>query len=350
MTSLAAFPTIQTPQPMVATTVNTSWMDPAIVSPVTGPMTSPAAATTTTWVPQEQGRIGTPPSMLDAIANTLLAPSADSVAATQLLGMSPSVPALPVAAPVVPVVPVAAVAAPETTTTTVEAPPVAAAPPASVGTVLAGIASAAGTAVAEAVGAGTSRAKRVGSELWAGVSNPRSVHVSQVASKYNTAPAAGNKDCGPTSVVMALRLIGTPIPGATTGATPQRLINRIRQLSGNADNTAATTNFELERAITSAGAKAKELTGYSEIKASILAGKPVILNGNPGNAGAYGSKFSAAQMTPYDGAHWIVVSGFDEKLNKFIINDPLSKVGPVKVSPTQLEAYRAGSMGIEVSS
>ena len=54
-------------------------------------------------------------------------------------------------------------------------------------------------------------------------------------------------------------------------------------------------------------------------------------------------------MTPYDGAHWIVVSGFDSKSGKYIINDPLSKVGPVKVTPAQLEAYRGGSIGIEVT-
>jgi hypothetical protein len=54
-------------------------------------------------------------------------------------------------------------------------------------------------------------------------------------------------------------------------------------------------------------------------------------------------------MTPYDGAHWIVVSGYDKATHKYIINDPLSKIGAVKVSKAQLEAYRGGSMGIEVS-
>jgi hypothetical protein len=53
-------------------------------------------------------------------------------------------------------------------------------------------------------------------------------------------------------------------------------------------------------------------------------------------------------MAPYNGAHWIVVSGLDEKSGKFIINDPLSKIGPVKVTAAQLEAYRGGSLGIEV--
>jgi hypothetical protein len=122
----------------------------------------------------------------------------------------------------------------------------------------------------------------------------------------------------------------------------------VRRLTGNAANTLSTTNTQLERALTAAGTKVKEIADAASVRQSVLAGNPVILNGNPRNAGAYGPSFNANQMTPYNGAHWIVVSGFDEASGKFIINDPLSKIGPVKVTPAQLEAYRGGSMGIEV--
>ncbi|MCW2956676.1 MAG: hypothetical protein JWO69_1545 [Thermoleophilia bacterium] len=341
MDTLASSPYGQVGATEAAQVVSTAWMDPSIVAPVAG---SPAAAVATAWVPTSaSANVAPQPSFLDAIADTLLAPSADSVAAAQQLAVSAAAPA-PVAVAPVMTAPIAAqaataVAEPTATTTTTEADEPTAA------SVLAPIAAAIGSVV----GAGVARARKVGSELWAGVSNPRTIHVSQVPSKYNTAPAAGNKDCGPTSVVMALRLLGKSIPGAAAGASPQRLINRVRQLAGNANNTASTTNHELARALKNAGAKTREIHDLASIKASILEGKPVILNGNPRHPGAYGARFTPAQMTPYDGAHWIVVSGFDEKLGKYIINDPLSKVGPVKVSPAQLDAYRGGSLGIEVA-
>ncbi|MBC7644683.1 MAG: hypothetical protein H7123_06125, partial [Thermoleophilia bacterium] len=43
------------------------------------------------------------------------------------------------------------------------------------------------------------------------------------------------------------------------------------------------------------------------------------------------------------------VTGIDQRTGKFIINDPLSSVGPVEVTDAQLDAYRGGSMGITVS-
>ncbi len=213
-----------------------------------------------------------------------------------------------------------------------------------------GYASATGTAIKKAVGAGLSTARRVGSELWAGVRNPRAVHVSQVPSKFNPTPAAGNRDCGPASVVMTLGLLGKRIPGASAKASAQARINRVRQLAGNTANGQSTTNLQLEQALAAAGTTTREISDLASIKASVRSGKPVILNGNPRNPGAYGPTFSAAKMTPYDGAHWIVVSGFDTKTGQFIINDPLSKVGPVKVTAAQLDAYRGGSIGIEVAS
>lgn len=225
-------------------------------------------------------------------------------------------------------------------------------PPASPQSAIAGFASATGAVVgtvADVAGAGISRARQVGSELWAGIRSPKSSHVTQVPSKFNQRPAPGNKDCGPTSVVIALKMLGKPVPGTSSKTSPQGLIDRVRDLAGTPDNTLSTDNLQLARALHAAGTKTEELRDFASIKSAIAAGQPVILNGNPRHAGAYGPRFSAAEMTPYDGAHWIVVTGMDEATGQFIVNDPLSKIGPVKVSPTQLEAYRGGSLGIAVS-
>lgn len=344
--------------PAVAPPIPTAWITSGVVTPVAG---SPAAAVPTAWAAhpsQQQAAMPAPGSMsaslVDAITTTMLgmSPAAaaapgrmtspgDAALAQQLVQQQLAYDA------------VAPPPAPAPVPDSAAAPPAGADPTlvGSVSTALAGFAGATGRAVSAATGvagAGVSRARRAGSELWAGVRSPRAIHVSQVPSKYNQAPAAGNRDCGPASVVMTLRLLGRSIPGAAAGATPQRLIDRVRQLAGNAANSASTTNHELARALRAAGTKTREITDAASVRQSVLAGRPVILNGNPRNAGAYGRSFRPSQMTPYDGAHWIVVSGFDAKAGTFIINDPLSKVGPVKVTPAQLEAYRGGSMGIEV--
>lgn len=358
--------------PVAAPRIPVEWITSGVVTPVN----SPAAAVPTAYVSQPvvvapaaadvatirdavvSSMAATAPASMpqQQLAMTVPAPIAMAAAATaplaQLQVASPptqaGVPAAGAAAAPAPTVSpaVAAIATPVGDPTLVS----------SVAGAVAGFASATGRvvsgaadSVATAAGAGVSKARQVGSELWAGIRSPRAVHVTQVPSKFNPSPAAGNRDCGPASVVMALRLLGKKIPGIATNAAPQKLINRIRQLAGNSSNTMSTTNHELERALSAAGTATREIADAASIKAAVLAGKPVILNGNPRHPGAYGFSFSAKQMTPYDGAHWIVVSGFDKASGKFIINDPLSKAGAVKVTPKQLEAYRGGSLGIEVT-
>ncbi len=365
--------------PVAIPQIPIEWITSGAVSPVGPGVASPAAAVATGWSPQAayaDPAAGT--GMLDAIASAMIGTSPGDAAQAQQLQAQQQAQAnaqaqaqaaqqqqqLAMTAPQVAVVPMV-VAPGVVAPVQVVAPPVqpvavsgpaagaAAAPqdPTLIGSVtgaLAGFASATGRAIGGVAGAGASKARKVGTELWAGVRSPRAIHVSQVPSKYNSAPAAGNKDCGPASVVMTLKLLGKSIPGAAANASPQKLINRVRSLAGNVANSAATTNHELGRALRAAGTKTREIADAGSIRRAIMDGKPVILNGNPRNPGAYGPSFSSAQMTPYNGGHWIVVSGFDQKSGKFIVNDPLSKVGPVKVSPSQLEAYRAGSMGIEV--
>lgn len=357
--------------PVAAPAIPVEWITSGVITPVGSQLQSPAAGVPTGWSPQPGyvGPLAGNGSILDAIASTMAAtPEPVAYAAPAALASPEPRQQLAMTAPAHAASTVAPPAAPEPAPVAAEPAPAAAAAPtaaaapqdptllASVTGALAGFASAtgravgtAGEAVGSVAGVGVTRARQVGSELWAGVRSPRAVHVSQVPSRYNPAPAAGNRDCGPASVVMSLRLLGKGIPGAAEGAAPQRLINRVRQLAGSAANTAATTNHELARALRAAGTTTREIADAASIRQSVLGGKPVILNGNPRHPGAYGRSFSAKQMTPYDGGHWIVVSGFDSGSGRYIINDPLSKVGPVKVTPAQLEAYRGGSLGIEVA-
>ena len=373
---------------VAAPNIPIEWITSGVVTPVGSPAVgSPAAAVATSWSPHPAVVSSAPsaPTMRDAIVATMSATAAPVAEAQRQLAMTVPTPIAVAAGATAPlasmqvappptVAPAAQAAPPAQAAPAVQAAAAAPAPqsaPAagaaaapqqdptlvsSVAGAIAGFASATGKvagavgdAVSTAAGSGVAHARRVGTELWAGVRNPRGIHISQVPSKFNKAPAAGNRDCGPASVAMTLRLLGKHIPGVADSASPQKLINRVRALAGNVSNAMSTTNHELARALRAAGAKTREIADAVSIRQAVLAGKPVVLNGNPRHPGAYGPKFSAKQMTPYDGAHWIVVSGFDEQSGKFIINDPLSKIGAVKVTPAQLEAYRGGSLGIEVT-
>lgn len=195
--------------------------------------------------------------------------------------------------------------------------------------------------------------RRVGSEVWAGRINPARAHVTQVVSRFNRRAPGGNRDCGPVSVVMVLRLLGRKVPGAPSSLNPrnvQHAVRQVRMLAGQPDESAATTNIELERALARSGVVTTEISDLGSIRRAVLAGHPVILNGNPNNQGSYGRQMvRSGRMVNYDGAHWIVVSGYDSRTRRYIINDPLATGGVAKVTAAQLEAYRDGSIGIEVA-
>lgn len=174
------------------------------------------------------------------------------------------------------------------------------------------------------------------------------IHVSQVFSPFNRKPAAGNRDCGPASVVMALAALGIAVPGTRAGAAPQARIDRARLLA-RVNRGVSATNHDLERALHRSGTATETLQSLAKIRSAVLNGSPVILNGNPRNAGAYGHRFNKETLEPYNGAHWIVVTGIDSASGRYIINDPLSKTGALKVTARELEAYRDGSLGISVT-
>jgi hypothetical protein len=72
-------------------------------------------------------------------------------------------------------------------------------------------------------------------------------------------------------------------------------------------------------------------------------GIPVVLAGNP----AYGwdSRYSNDQVYHFDGGHWVTVSGYDEKTGYYVVNDPLSQIGPIYVSAQELANYNTPRTG-----
>jgi len=175
-----------------------------------------------------------------------------------------------------------------------------------------------------------------------------------------------NADCGPTSLVMLLYMLGLSMPGQTAGMNIGELIDLARRTmvtdpardgvdeKGNrADGEHSTnTDFDdLERGAEAAGAKCTNITADARaIRESLERGEPVIVSGT----------FAGKQPLPWTGdrgkdkdnsrapggaaEHIVAVTGYDPVTQMFIINDP-ARNSPVAVSATQLESFMSGNAG-----
>ena len=173
-------------------------------------------------------------------------------------------------------------------------------------------------------------------------------HIAQFAGKYLPDGPAMRPNCGPASVTMALRMIGLDIPGFN-GQNSEAVLDKARVLAtGKNDVTVGTTDSELENLISKSGAKWSESTNFTEVTNWVKQGIPVVLSGNP----AYGwnDRYSNDQVYKFNGGHWVTVSGYDSATGHFIVNDPLSQIGPIYVSEAELKGYNQahGNLGIAV--
>jgi hypothetical protein len=173
-------------------------------------------------------------------------------------------------------------------------------------------------------------------------------HIAQFKGKYLPDGPDMRPNCGPASVTMALRMIGLDIPGFN-GQRSEAVLDKARVLAtGKNDVTVGTTDSELERLITASGGKWSESNNLDQILGWVDQGIPVILAGNP--AKGWNQRYSKDQVYPFDGGHWVTVSGRDEKTGFWVVNDPLSQIGPILVSRTELANYMNshGGLGIGV--
>jgi hypothetical protein len=147
---------------------------------------------------------------------------------------------------------------------------------------------------------------------------------------------------------MALRMIGLDIPGFQ-GQNSEAVLDKARIMAtGKNDITVGTTDSELESLISQSGAKWSESTNFGEVTNWVKQGIPVVLSGNP--AHGWNNRYRSDQVYPFDGGHWVTVSGYDSATGHYIVNDPLSQIGPIYVSEAELKNYNSahGNLGIAV--
>lgn len=175
-------------------------------------------------------------------------------------------------------------------------------------------------------------------------------HMAQFPGKYLPDSSGMRPNCGPASVTMALRMIGLDIPGFK-GQNSEAVLDKARILATGSNNyTVGTTDGELENLITKSGGKWSESTNFSEVTNWVKQGIPVVLSGNPAHGWNQNPQFPNDKVQHFNGGHWVTVSGYDAAQGKYIVNDPLSQIGPIYVTEQELRGYNKahGNLGIAV--
>lgn len=185
------------------------------------------------------------------------------------------------------------------------------------------------------------------------LADPAKVHISQVADEvYNDGSPNSSANCGPTSVIMAIRLVGRQVPGEDR-LRGEDLVLHVRALAtgGSTDRWRGTHNLHLQRVLELAGCRWTVLKDVRDILRRVREhGEPVIMAGNPAVPGAYPARFPYYDIRRYDSGHWIVVSRYVPERGTYVVNDPQSTIGPVEVTEGELVAFdsRDGGFGIAV--
>lgn len=188
---------------------------------------------------------------------------------------------------------------------------------------------------------------------------PQSVHITQEAdTRYNP---GGNRDrmngdCGPTSLVVGLDMLGLHIPGGGRHVPPQQRINNARLNMNRSqpeqdglttdgrfserEHRQATSYRQMGRGAEAAGASHRFVRELSDVRSAVEAHSPVMALGNPQARGSYGKR---ANVDATD--HIVAITGYDQASGRYTINDPLGHDGPLQITASELQAFMAEGPG-----
>lgn len=151
-----------------------------------------------------------------------------------------------------------------------------------------------------------------------------------------------NGNCGPTSVVNALRLVGLDVPGFA-GERRQAVIDAARVLmTGANDPSAATTKQQQAHALRVAGASVEATHSLSAALEAVREGAVLLLGGN---RAAEGWPRRPDDPPPAGVAgHAVVIARHEAAGDRYVVHDP-ALLAPVRVDATQLLAFTQAADG-----
>lgn len=166
--------------------------------------------------------------------------------------------------------------------------------------------------------------------------DPNDFFLSQMQdAKWNPRAPTWSQNCGPASLAMVLKAYDMIPPLIGTPEDPQEFIRKTRHaMMGNEDDYQLSSLEDLERGAEALGFKHERTYGLEGIRTAVMLGKPVIVAGNPI---AYSGRFSSDQYAPFDGGHFVLVTGMTG--SQVYLNDPLSRKGNMAVSTAEFQRY-----------
>lgn len=151
-----------------------------------------------------------------------------------------------------------------------------------------------------------------------------------------------NGNCGPASVVNALRLVGLDVPGFA-GERSQAAIDAARLLmTGENDPTRATTKQQQADAMRAVGAVVDATHSFAAALEAVRDGAVLLLGGNRAAAG-WPRRPDDAPPTGV-AAHAVVVARHEPAQDRYVVYDP-ALAAPVTVDAGQLLAFTQASDG-----
>jgi hypothetical protein len=166
------------------------------------------------------------------------------------------------------------------------------------------------------------------------------VHLTQHASRrLPDGLPVGNSNCGPTSTVVALRLLGLDVPGFTGQATQQAIDAARIIATGRNDPDDPTTKSQQAKVLLAGGARVGATVMLDEALAAVRSGTRVaVLGGNLNASGWFDYPGRPRGGRLPDAGHCIVVSEWDRASGLYVVNDPMLAT-PVAATAKQLTSF-----------
>ncbi len=195
------------------------------------------------------------------------------------------------------------------------------------------------------------------------LSAAQSIHINQFEAELQVGGDGANANCGPTSLVIALRALGIDLVDESGGNAGSAVDMARRMMVADAARDGITasgarseaehstwTNFgDLTRGATAMGVQAVQISPDAQsIKEAIEGGSKVIISGT--FSGKYplpwtGDRGSDNSSAPGGATgHIVAVTGYDSNLGQFIINDPARK-SAFMVDAATLTRFMSGNAG-----
>jgi hypothetical protein len=169
--------------------------------------------------------------------------------------------------------------------------------------------------------------------------------LSQVPSDWNWNAPTDNRDCGPAALAMVMKFLGVARQGNDPEHAEEFITRMRRAMMGHVNHNENTGTKDLQEAAAKYGVRSESVSGKTGVDAALDRGELVIAMGIPDRkmpngrkAPTWAQRLSDEQYDHSDMRHFVLIAERDNRGN-YIVNDPLSKIGALSVTPQEMAAF-----------